>query len=450
MTLKRTRKRLPAPRSPNPSISVVLREWETMEPIPGSALNRYFLPQDAAIQELAARLTQSGKIGLVELKSGLKVQASSHVGRIDLGDLRVTVVPKLDEARMLSLMRYAYGLRHLEIHRTAQFGKEQWNFQDLIVAQLISEAKELVSRGLHRRYEARNELLTSPRGRINVQAVARAGAFLNAGLPCVHHPRLEDCLANQVLLAGLQMASKVTTDSHLKSGTRRLSKFLALSVSIIRLDRESLNQLRRERNRLTRRYDPAFALIEMLLESEGIALDDNVGGPRLPGFLFDMNRFFQALLSRFLNENLPDCQIRDEFRLKGMMSYLPNFNPRNRRSPQPRPDYVVARDMSILSVLDAKYRDLWERPLPREMLYQLAVYALGQRSQTGSAMLYPTTHPDARESKILIRDALAGGRQAIVSQRPVDLHYLNELVRRDDHDALRSRSEYAWKLVAGE
>src|SRR6266480_2876418 len=63
--------------------------------------------------------------------------------------------------------------------------------------QLLSEVSELLLRGLHRRYVRREEVLTSPRGRISLQTIARQGGIVQASLPCIHHPRLEDCLINQ-------------------------------------------------------------------------------------------------------------------------------------------------------------------------------------------------------------------------------------------------------------
>ena len=189
-------------------------------------------------------------------------------------------------------------------------------------------------------------------------------------------------------------------------------------VSPIRLDGMLLERVARQMNRLTTPYAPALSIIRLLVEAQGVVLEGQMTTTTLPGFLFDMNAFFQILVSRFLRENLPGYAVRDEHGLKGMMRYNPKFNPQRRQPPTPRPDYVVTQQGAICSILDAKYRDLWEKQLPREMLYQLVVYAISHRQRPQSSILYPTTDAKAKEARIDITDPLFGKFLGQVCLRP--------------------------------
>src|SRR6185369_300112 len=133
----------------------------------------------------------------------------------------------------------------------------------------------------------------------------------------------------------------------------------------IRLDRQVFRRLEFEMDRMTRHYEPAVSLIRILFQAGGLSLGKGEAGPSLPGLLFDMNRFFQALVGRYLTDNLPEHTVHSEYRLKGMFSYLPAWNPLRKLAPTPRPDFVVTRGTQTVAILDAKYRDLWENPLPR-------------------------------------------------------------------------------------
>ena len=96
----------------------------------------------------------------------------------------------------------------------------------------------------------------SPRGRINIQAIANNGGVVTASLPCVHHPRIEDTMLNRVLLAGLKVASGIASDIHLRRESRRLASVFEESVMTIQLSAIVLDRLSYRMNRLTVAYEP--------------------------------------------------------------------------------------------------------------------------------------------------------------------------------------------------
>ncbi len=117
----------------------------------------------------------------------------------------------------------------------------------------------------------------------------------------------------------------------------------------------------------------------------------------------------------------------------------------------------VAPDVSRLAwghtLLDAKYRDLWEKSLPPEMLYQLAIYALTQPGENPvSIILYPSVTEAARDQVVEFRAALDGIAKASVILRPVHLLRLDGLLRAGSGvgaERQRQRQEMVAGLIRG-
>ena len=425
-------------------VAVVLNEWATLSPDEKGPLAGASFADDRPARRLAESLTESGCLEVLELARGLQIRASSYVGHLRLGPVELTIQPKLQGAPLLALLRYAYDLRDLKPYDPLASVTASHGFQDILITQLANEVAELLARGMHREYERVTEPLASPRGRLDFGTYAREANSARATLPCIHHPRLVATLLNQVLVAGLSWAATLTADLELRARLRRLARDFDLETPPLRLDGARLAEARRALDRRTAAYGSALTLLELLWQSSGLVLDEATPGPRLPGMLFDMNRFFQELLSRFLHAHLePEGYVvQDEARLRHLLAYDPAYNPQKRSPPTPRPDFIVHQKGKVVAVLDAKYRDLWEQSLPREMLYQLALYALSQAQCHQAVILYPTLTAGAMEQRIHIHDPLHGERRAQVVLRPVDLVRL-EVLLRPPHSQARVREREA-------
>ena len=425
-------------------LHVHLNEWETCEILECAAL-----PEDARTQILLQALAHQNKLVITEHRHGLTIETTSFVGRIRVGNLDITIQPKIPQLPLMRLLRYAYGLRQVSSFAQTDFEATAQTFQDLLIQQLAVEVEDLLSRGLHREYIRLEENLSIPRGRINMGAIARSGVLTAAVLPCTFHQRQENILLNRVLISGLSLATRLTADVPLRARLRRIAGILGETITPVHLDSHVFAMSKLAMNRLTSRYQPAILLIALLWENQGLTLDGQASQIPLPGFLFDMNRFFQALLFRFLSENLPEHRVEQEHRLRQVFRYNSQYNPRHQCAPTPRPDYAIWKGQSLAAILDAKYRDLWKTALPPEWLYQLSIYALSQPAERTAAILYPAMESAASEARIDIYEPTRGHSDSRVILRPVPMLRLDAALTSNAVAAHRERRALASWMAFG-
>lgn len=409
---------------------IVLREWQRV-PLVGVS--------EAARGELFTRLPRHA-FRVRERVGQLELRACAHVGRIQIGDLTITVLPKLAERALLRLFSYAYDLDDLRFSEPVDYPGGGL-LQDVLAEQLRRRVQWLVDRGLHRGYRRTERELTSPRGRLDAVALARRVPLTRPLLPCVAHERSVDHPLNQVLLAGLMLAARLVAHEPLRLRLRELAAQLADEVTAAPLTRELLATGRRALHRLVDHYRPALQLIELLHAGGGLDLESRPATFTAMGFLFDMNRFFQALVVRLLQEELEGCAVETERPLRHAYRWAAPRLP-GRKRPMPRPDITVSHSGRRF-LLDAKYRDLSVGPLPREILYQLTMYAASQGRGGAAAMIYPRHEAAALTQERLDLFAVHDDApHAMLYLRPVPLLELDASL-----DAGEDGAAFRWRLA---
>jgi 5-methylcytosine-specific restriction enzyme subunit McrC len=382
----------------------------------------------------------------------LEIETTSFVGSIAVGPVIVRIQPKLGARPLSCLLGYALGLhdRGLDLFSEHDVPVAPPAFQDILAYRLCSEVARLIERGLHRQYTVNESDLARPRGRVLFGGIVRQGGRAVTAVPCRYHQRDDNTLPNRVILSGLRFAARICVHNAIRIRALLLAGRLALTVKPVRLSAPTFAAVQRASNRLTASYAPALALIRLLVAGHGVAGAVGVRDIALPGFMFDMNQLFQDLLERFLRDWLDDGDVQQQYSLSEVFRYQSGFNPLNRRTPTPRPDIVILKQGRVAAILDAKYRDLWDTALPRDMLYQLSIYALSQAICRTATILYPTTAVGSRESRISINDPVSGQPRAEVCLRPIDLNDLAALVsapRSIAHD--HARRQFAQYMVHG-
>lgn len=400
--------------------------------------------KDGTERKVAQKLTESGILEILEMRNGILIRSNSFVGRLSLGDIHIQITPKLHGMPLITLLQYTYGLRNLKLFHYANFDIDNLNFVDLLIYTLYSYAESLLNRGFIKGYTLFENDLSCVKGRIDMNRLASRGGVITACLPCKYYERTENTLLNQVLLAGLRLAGKLASDINLRHDVMRISDQLSMLTKETRLSRPILNAAQRSISRLNDVYKPAIELINILFESQSVQIENGEEHISLPGYFFDMNLFFETLVSKLLKSLQDEYSVIDQYRLGMLFAYEPKRNPKGKRSPTPRPDFALLKNGSVVQLLDAKYRDLWDRNLPRDMLYQLAVYAVSGIGNNSAAILYPAMNGVPALQQINIKNPLSKETIARVFMKPIDLIKVAGLIENGNSNQL---SDYFKEIV---
>jgi 5-methylcytosine-specific restriction enzyme subunit McrC len=304
---------------------------------------------------------------LGELRPGLCergyswVRLAQYCGIINLGGRLIEVLPKVgfdgssdrdSRALLLSLLRDA-GYISVSAHDAAGQSLTRHTLIEAFVVSFLDRISELAKGGLRSDYLAFSDDLAVVRGRIDIKRQITKLANRPDLIACEFDELTIDNAWNRAVKRALRVVRPWVVESDLR---RRWIGAISLfeGVSDVAMSAEQVEALPADRKAV--RYSEVLAWVRVILRlfSPSIRAGDHAA----PSLLFDMNRVFQACVTRWMRERAvgePAVAVSGEdtsrwFARRGRES--------GRRIYNLRPDIVVRRSGAVIAIVDTKWKRL--------------------------------------------------------------------------------------------
>ncbi len=366
---------------------VDITAWEGM---------RIQFPEGVDQQTLATRLlrlTSSSPFTAFRWKrDGL--YAGDAVGCIQVGQLRLTILPKLDtseqardSAFLLNLLRSADYLTHAHAG-AAQVRASYLDPLEVLIGEIASEMASALHEAHPRRYEPVQEDSTTIRGRIDFTQLSTRPPG-RAVVPIRHSPLGVNNQLSQALKAIAVRLHRLTRNSFNRQALAvivgQLEKVATQELTLGKLD--SLVLSRHERH-----WTRTLAIGRLLLNAQSPD-PTRTGGIAAFSLLFPMQHLFERGLRRILAKVAERLGLQTRYRSQSLFLLAdPESDDDLIRL---RPDYLVGCNGDHMAVADAKWRRLKEagraHGVSREDLYQVNAYVM--RYQVKHALILQPRAP---------------------------------------------------------
>ena len=309
-------------------------------------------------RELAA--FSLARVSVVPCVNGWKVRPTHMVGTFEVNSQKFVIKPKIEMTNVLALLDVDLKKLH--------WGDDQFDYDStegllVSIVQLFSRALEIaLSRGLRHDYVAREERISSIRGRIDFSAIARRPGPL-IPIPCKFDEYTSDIRLNQLLhsatVAGLRVPGvpRKVIES-LRHNIANFETVGTLSGSLDWIDEWTPT-------RLEQHYESAVRLAGLILKSDSVNQDSGRNSART--FLVNMNQLVEKFIETRIKNCLPNgvtqgAQHSRKLDRDGRINY--------------RPDVTLMTGKTPVAVVDIKYKNVADfSKLNSEDLYQVHTYA---------------------------------------------------------------------------
>ncbi|MEX8193114.1 McrC family protein [Comamonas guangdongensis] len=306
--------------------------------------------------------------------------AAEVVGTIQVGNIRINVLPKTDtaeEARdadfLLNILRAAGYLRRSHTNSGAVRSTVR-DPLEVIISEAAAELSLALTDGVPRRYQEKREDSRTLRGRIDFTRLATKLPGDLTVLPVRHTPlTTQNDLARCLLWLTTTLAKMTRSSTNRQLLTTLSTRLKSAWEGAHPVPISSFIDLQLSPSEV--HWERALSLAKLL--SQGQFVDPTYAGDT-SGFtmLFPLQHLFERAMQKVLVETLSDCGIVVKNRAQPL--FLLHGDDNGEEVLRLKPDYLFHRESKLIAVADAKWKRLNENARAygarREDFYQVNAY----------------------------------------------------------------------------
>ena len=269
-----------------------LREYETSEPKALDVAHR-----DA----LASGIPSLGIAPVRDEERRYRLTPGSVVGAFQIGDLSVSICPKVGIRKLIFLACYAMGAFKLREHERHHF-EDSETLPDAMSLSLATAARKAFGRGLLHGYRTEEESLHTVRGRIRMGDQIMRRFNIPVPVEVRYDEFTEDIIANRLVKAAAwQLGRTRLRAQKARDGLREVAARLG-NVSLVEFPPHDVPEVKFDR--LNERYREVVMLSRLVLCRR--FFESGRGTVAASGFHMNMNVVFQRFVTRALQETLEE------------------------------------------------------------------------------------------------------------------------------------------------
>jgi 5-methylcytosine-specific restriction enzyme subunit McrC len=339
------------------------------------------------------------------------VKFSHYVGVLQVGDLTIEILPKVDQfakgdieqwrSVLLEMLRYTRLLK-VETVSKAPLLLSQQSLLDIYLNVFLAEVRKLLRKGLVKQYQKVSENRKAMKGALVFQSHIQQNLIRKERFYTQTNQYETNYLLHQLLVKALKIVASTTYNTSIKRQCRQLLMQFP-KVDDVKVYPQLFQNIRL--NRKTQHYDSALNLAQLILLN--YCPDLKSGDFDILAILIDMNKLFEE----YIFEALRKVVFKNGYTIKGQPSTAFWED-----STSLRPDIVIQTPQKNI-VLDTKWKILKKSTPESEDLKQMFVYGHYFKAAQ-NVLIYPKTKPRQQSQQGIFHQKMYDEeREKMIDQR---------------------------------